>query len=222
MKELLDYYLRLSQNNCKPWFDAHRDEYEKSRKQLEALAEQFIREVALFDSRCQGLQPKDCTYRIYRDIRFSQDKRPYKDWHGIYVCPHGKKSGMAGYYIHLEPAADHYFLCGGLYNPTREVLQSVREHISLEPEDFHQAVLECGQDFHLGWNHALKRMPVGYKDTDPHCEYYRLRSYEILCTLSKQEVLEEDFLHKAVTRLQKCHRLNELLNRCYDYAHDRQ
>lgn len=218
MKELLDYYLRLSQNNCKSWFDSHRDEYEKSKKQLEALAEQFIQGVELFDPRCQGLTPKDCTYRINRDIRFSQDKRPYKDWHGIYVCPRGKKSGMAGYYIHLEPANNEFFLCGGLYNPTREVLQSVREQISLEPEEFHQAVLACGQDFRLGWGHALKRMPLGYKDTDPHSEYYRLRSYEILCPLTKREVLEKDFLNKAVARLQKCYRLNEWLNRCYDYA----
>lgn len=220
MEKMLDYYLRLSQNNCKPWFDEHRDEYEESKKELETLAEQFIKGIEKFDPRCKGLQPRDCTYRINRDIRFSQDKRPYKDWHGVYVCPRGKKSGMAGYYIHLEPANDLYFLCGGLYNPTKEVLQSVREQISLEPEEFHQAVLACGKDFRLSWDKALKRMPMGYKETDLHSEYYRLRSYEVYHPLSKQEVLAKDFMQNALDRLQRCHRLNELLNRCFDYARE--
>ena len=118
MKEILDFYLRLSQNNNKPWFDEHRPEYDATKKKLHAIAEEFIKGIEEFDPRCKGLLVKDCTYRINRDIRFSQDKRPYKDWHGIYVCPKGKKSGMAGYYIHFEPINNLYFVCGGLYNPT--------------------------------------------------------------------------------------------------------
>ena len=109
MKEILDFYLRLSQNNNKPWFDEHRPEYEATKKKLHAIAEEFIKGIEEFDPRCKSLQVKDCTYRINRDIRFSQDKRPYKDWHGIYVCPKGKKSGMAGYYIHkkVQPHGMH-------------------------------------------------------------------------------------------------------------------
>ena len=85
MKEILDYYLRLSQDNNKPWFDEHRPEYEATKKKLHAIAEEFIKGIEVFDPRCKGLQVKDCTYRINRDIRFSQDKRPYKDWHSIYI-----------------------------------------------------------------------------------------------------------------------------------------
>ena len=221
MKDLLDYYLRLSQNNCKPWFDEHRAEYEESKRKLATFAEQFIHGVAEFDPRCKGLQVKDCTYRINRDIRFSQDKRPYKDWHGVYVCPGGKKSGMAGYYIHFEPANNLYMIAGGLYNPTKEVLQSVREQISLEPEEFHQAVLNCGQDFHLNWDMALKRMPLGYKETDPHSEYYRLKSYELYKTITLKDVLDKDFLPKMLNHLQRCYELNELLNKCVDYVNEK-
>ena len=220
MEEILDFYLRLSQNNNKPWFDAHRAEYEQTKKRLAAFAEEFIRGVEEFDPRCKGLQVKDCTYRINRDIRFSQDKRPYKDWHGVYVCPRGKKSGMAGYYIHFEPANDLYFVCGGLYNPTKEVLESVREQIMLEPDDFHEKVLSCGEDFRLNWENALKRMPKGYNETDKHSEYYRLKSYEMYKSLTKRDVLSKDFLSKAISYLKRCHEFNEMLNKYYDYAYD--
>lgn len=220
MKDILDFYLRLSQNNNKPWFDAHRTEYEAIKKKLKAFAEEFIRGVEQFDPRCKGLVAKDCTYRINRDIRFSADKRPYKDWHGVYVCPKGKKSGMAGYYIHFEPASDLYFVCGGLYNPSKEVLASVREQIMIDPEDFHAKVLSCGDDYHLNWDNALKRMPKGYNEEYPHSKYYLLKSYEVYKPLTRKDVLAKDFLPKALSYLKRCHNFNEMLNKCYDYAYD--
>lgn len=221
MKEILDFYLQLSQNNNKPWFDVHRAEYEAVKKKFAALATEFIEGVQAFDPRCKNLQVKDCIYRINRDIRFSQDKRPYKDWHGIYVCPRGKKSGMAGYYIHFEPANDLYFVCGGLYNPEKEVLKSVREQIMLEPDEFHNAVNSCGEDFHLNWDNALKRMPVGYSENDKHSEYYRLKTYEVYKPLTKRDVLAKDFVKNALSYLERCKEFNEMLNKCYDYAYDK-
>lgn len=218
IKELLDFYLRLSLNNNKPWLDAHRDEYEESKKLLARLATEFIHGIADFDPRCKNLEAKDCTYRINRDIRFSADKRPYKDWHGIYVCPRGKKSGMAGYYIHFEPISNLYFVCGGLYNPSKEVLQSVREQIMLEPDEFHNALLACGEDFGLNWDNALQRMPRGYNETDKHSEYYRLKSYEVYKPLTREDVLDRDFVAKAVSYLKRCYSFNELLNNCVDFV----
>lgn len=222
MKDILDFYLRLSQNNNKVWFDAHRAEYEAIKARMAVFAEQLIQGVSDFDPRCRNLQVKDCTYRINRDIRFSKDKRPYKDWHGVYVCPRGKKSGMAGYYVHFEPANDLYFVCGGLYNPSKEVLASVREQIMLEPEEFDNAIRACGSGFRLDWNGALKRMPKGYSENDPHSEYYRLRSYEIMKPVTREEVLAEDFLPHAIAELKRCYTFNELLNKCYDYAYDKE
>ena len=218
MKEIIDFYLQLSQNNNKPWFDGHWAEYERIKKKAAAFAEDFIKGVELFDPCCKNLQVKDCTYRINRDIRFSNDKRPYKDWLGVYVCPKGKKSGMAGYYIHIEPSTDTYMLCGGLYNPTKEVLKSVREQIMLEPDEFHAAVQACGEGFELNWENAQKRFPVGYDVADKHSEYYRLRSYEIYLYLPRKDVLSKDFLSCSLEKLQRCHQLNELLNKCVDFV----
>lgn len=197
----------------------HKPEYLEVKAKHEALAMDFLHAVEQFDPRVRNLSVKDITYRIYRDIRFSPDKRPYKDWHGIYVCPGGKKSGMAGYYIHFEPANNCYFLCGGLYNPTKEVLQSVREQIMLNPEDFHRKLMKC-KGFSPSWQSALKRLPLGFNENDPHSEYYRLKDYAILMPITEQDVLREDFLPWAMEHLKKCYEFNELLNQCVEYAYD--
>jgi uncharacterized protein (TIGR02453 family) len=127
---------------------------------------------------------------------------------------------MAGYYLHFEPAADRYLLGAGLYCPTKEVLRSVREQIMLEPDEFHRAVQACGKDFHLDWSTALKRFPVGYNPDDKHSEYYRLKTFDVLLDLTEQDVLQPDYLPRALEQLQKCHPFNELLNRCVEYAQE--
>ena len=219
MHTIINFWRQLAANNNKPWFDAHKADYLDAKAHLETLASQFIDGVAQFDHRCRGLQIKDCTYRIYRDIRFSPDKRPYKDWCGIYVCPRGKKSGMAGYYIHIEPAADNFFLCSGLYNPTKEVLQSVREQISLDPDTWLKSFHGC-LDFQFSWPNALKRMPAGYDEQGPASRYIRLRSYEICLPVTEEQILAPDFLAHALADLRRTLPYNDLLNRCHDYAYD--
>ncbi|UKI39620.1 MAG: DUF2461 domain-containing protein [Alistipes putredinis] len=92
----------------------------------------------------RGLSASDCTYRIYRDTRFSADKSPYKTWMGVYVAPHGKKSGYAGYYFHAEPSGGAYLggslLSAGLYMPEPVVLRNVREEILDNGQDMLDAV----------------------------------------------------------------------------------
>ena len=217
MKEIIDFLYRLSQNNNKPWFDEHKGEYKAMKEKFYAFAMEFMHGVEEFDPRVSGLALKDITYRIYRDLRFSQDKSPYKTWHGVYVAPKGKKSGMAGYYIHLEPATDTYFICSGLYNPTKEVLKSVREEIMLEGDNFVATLKGC-EDFHLPWDEALKRIPAGYNESDAHSEYYRLKSYTLMKPVTKRDVLKKDFLQNALADLRRTYEFNELLNKCFDYA----
>ena len=217
MQEILDFLSELSRNNNKPWFDGHKPQYLEVKAKFDTLAMDFMRGGEQFYRRVHDLKLSDITYRIYRDVRFSADKRPYK-WHmGVYACPQGKNSGMAGYYIHLEPATESYFLCGGLYNPDKEVLKSVREEIMCNPERFHNALQQC-PDFQLPWDSALKKVPKDFSGDDPHAEYYRLKSYEVYKHLSRRDVLEEDFLASALADLERTQPFNELLNQCVDYT----
>lgn len=96
MKDILEFLEQLTINNNKPWFDAHKDEYKAVKAKFDAFALDFLHGVEQFEPRVKNLALKDITYRIYRDLRFSKDKRPYKDWHGVYVCPQGKKYPSSG------------------------------------------------------------------------------------------------------------------------------
>ena len=219
MKQILDFLTRLGENNNKVWFDAHKAEYLEAKAKFEEFSLRFLHGVEDFDPRVKNLSLKDITYRIYRDVRFCDDKRPYK-WHmGVYVCPKGKKSGMAGYYIHLEPVTDTFFICAGLYNPTKEVQASIREEIMLNGKQFDEALQQC-KDFELPWDAALKKMPRGFNEEDEYSRYYRLKSYEIYKTVTKRDVLSKDFLDKALADLRRTHTFNEILNRSFDFAYE--
>lgn len=220
MKTVIDFLQQLAKNNDKRWFDAHKDEYLAAKSDFDAFAIEFMQGVELFDTRVHGLQLRDITYRIYRDLRFTNDKRPYKTWMGVYVCPKGKKSGMAGYYIHVEPATNTYFLAAGLYNPEKVVVKSVREEIMLEGEHFHETLEKC-KDFTLPWDEALKKVPKGYDENDLHSDYYRLKTYTLFKPVTKRQITSKGFLKEALADLERCHDFNELLNRCYDYAYDK-
>lgn len=217
MEQILDFLLRLGQNNNKPWFDAHKSEYKAVKAKFDEFSLEFLHGIEALDPMVHDLKLNDITYRIYRDMRFSNDKRPYK-WHmGVYVCPKGKKSGMAGYYIHLEPITDTYFICAGLYNPDKDVVQSVRDEISFDPDSFIEALDKC-RDFQLAWDSALKKTPKGYSSEDKGAEYYRLKTYEIYKPLTREEVLAEDFLERALKDLSRTVEFNTILNRCFEFA----
>ena len=176
MQEIIDFLDELSANNDRTWFEANRERYKSVKQRMDSVAEEFIEAIAAFDSSIEGLRAKDCTYRIYRDTRFSKDKSPYKTWFGVYVCPRGKKSGFSGYYMHVEPDQNHNMRCTGAYCPTPGEIKCVREVIMTEGEAFEkciQAATGCEGD----WSSALKRMPQGWSAEDEYSDYYRLRNY---------------------------------------------
>ena len=87
----------LTANNNREWFNEHREEYEIARLEFENFLSTVIARISLFDESIRGIQPKECTYRIYRDTRFSSDKTPYKNHFGGYINAKGKKSYHSGY-----------------------------------------------------------------------------------------------------------------------------
>lgn len=219
MKEILKFLKALSRHNDREWFEAHRLDYLHAKELFDAFAARFIGAVASFDTAVEGLSVRDCTYRIYRDVRFSADKRPYKTHMGVYVSPHGKKSGYAGYYIHLQPDEENYFLCAGLYNPPAGVVRSVREEVMTDGAAFDAAVRGCGE-LKLDWDGACKRMPRGWRAEDDFSDYYRLREYNVFKRVGRDYVLDEHFIGNAVGVLRHARPLNDILNRCVDYARE--
>ncbi len=126
-KLILTFLRQLMANNNREWFLAHRPAYDAVRADFEQGVEQALHRIATFDATIAHLTVRDCTYRFYRDTRFSADKSPYKTHLGAYIAAHGKKSLHGGYYIHLEPG--HCMVaCGNYWLPTH-ILTSCRNEI---------------------------------------------------------------------------------------------
>ena len=98
----LRFFSKLKKNNNKAWFDANKDEYAAAMAQFELLVGRLIEGIGRLED-LEGLAPRDCILRIYRDVRFSKDKSPYRTGLGAGIAPGGRKSGRLGYHIHLAP-----------------------------------------------------------------------------------------------------------------------
>ena len=174
MEEILTFLDDVLHNNNRPWFQEHKKQYQTAQANFNALAEQIIAGVQKFDDNCKGLTLKDCTYRFYRDTRFSPDKRPYKTHFGVFVCPEGKKSMLSGYYFHLEAKESEYLghnmLCTGMYMPDTAMLKTIRDEILFKEHP--QAELFKQRDWLVVQDLPDKRL------SDPHLVDWVLSEFE--------------------------------------------
>ena len=127
IQRILKFLRQVMANNNREWFQEHKSEYEAVRAEFERGVQQAIERVVTFDPEIAHVQVKDCTYRFYRDTRFSTDKSPYKNHFGAYINAKSKKALRGGYYIHLEP--DHCLLAVGNYWLPTNILTSCRNEM---------------------------------------------------------------------------------------------
>lgn len=174
---VFDFLKKLAANNNREWFGEHKDEYERARAEFEKLIAVVIERISLFDESIRGMQVKDCTYRIYRDTRFSADKTPYKTHLGAYINAKGKKSNHGGYYLHIEPG--NCLLAGGSYCPASKLLKSLRqavydnieEYISIvEDPAFREYFPKIGFDF-------VKTAPKGFPKDFKYIDYLKCKAF---------------------------------------------
>jgi uncharacterized protein (TIGR02453 family) len=181
MKDILHFLRELRCNNNREWFMKHKAEYQQMQAKFNSLVEEVVSEIAQYDQSVAGLTAKDCTYRIYRDVRFSDDKSPYKTHFGAFICPGGRKSGYSGYYFHVGNGGDDYpdvhMLATGNYYCELAVLRLLREDIVDGEGDFDRAVRLAAPLFSLDREGALTRNPKGYAADAPYPEYLRLKSF---------------------------------------------
>lgn len=196
MEEVLNFLRDLSQNNDRVWFQDNKKRYEDVKAAHEQFLKDIITHLSLFDPEIGGLNPKDTVFRIYRDVRFSNDKSPYKTQIGAYLAKGGKKSPNAGYYIHLEP--DNCFLSAGIWCPESTVLKALREDVFNNLEEFKAIVGHPAfvKDFVLEGD-KLKKVPLGYPKDSPDAEWVKYKSY--LATSKKSE----DFF-RGVDSAERC------------------
>lgn len=222
VKETLKFLNELSENNHKSWFDANRRRYEDVKEGFMEFTDKLIVGVAQFDARCEGLTRRDCTYRINRDIRFSNDKRPYKTHLGAYICPQGKKSGYAGYYFHLECLNRDYLsnnlLAVGAYCPDPRELDSIRTEIYDNPDLFLDNI-SAATGFALEED-KLKRVPKGYPVDFRLAEYLKQKSYCLMKPLDDSILFSDNLENYVLGEFEKGYGFCEMLNRAIQFAHE--
>lgn len=200
-KETLKFLKDLKKNNNKPWFEEHRKVYEAAKQDFENLTMAVLQATAKFDATVANLQPKDCLFRINRDIRFAKDKTPYKTNFGMGISKGGKKSVSAGYYLHCEPG--EAFVGGGMWMPMPPELKKVRQEIDYNWPEFEKLLKDkkfktVYSDLLKDEETSLSRPPKGYDETNPAIEYLKLKSFLGLRKLTDDE-LQSDGLVKTVT-----------------------
>ncbi len=177
--QTLRFLTQLTQNNNKLWFDAHRAAYEAARIDFQNFIQLVIDDLQRSDTTITGLTARDCLFRINRDIRFSNDKTPYKIAFAASIKREGKKSAYAGYYFHLEPGKT--FVGGGLWMPDAATLKAVRQEIDYNFKDFQKCIQavpfkKIFVDLYKGSDVSLQKIPKGYEKENPAIDYLKLKS----------------------------------------------
>lgn len=205
----------LAANNDRAWFQAHRAEYEAIRDQWLEDLQKLINALAGFRPELRTLAPKDCTYRIYRDVRFSPDKSPYKRHIGALIAPNGRRCTDAC--IYLQVAADGFDtgVYGGLWMPNAAQKRKVRSAIDADANEFAEIAdaLDTNPAFTpQWWGEHLKTAPKGWPKDHPMIQYLRLNEWGRFAPMSRKDFDSPAWIDIAAEHIHALMPLVDFLN----------
>ena len=215
--QTLKYLTALKKNNHKEWFDTHRTAYEAARIDFANFLQLVIDALAKQDPSIAGQSARSCLFRINRDIRFSNDKTPYKSNFGASIKRGGRKSGFAGYYFHLEPG-NRSFIGGGLWMPEAPRLKMMRQEIDYNWDEFrgilqNKTFQKTFGDLYQGDDQRLSTMPKGYEKDNPAATYLKLKSFIAETTVADEELTKASLHKKTVAAFVAIKPLLDFINR---------
>lgn len=211
--EAIDFLRKLKRNNRREWFEARRDIYEEQMKQpMLALIERLLQ--GMMDYAPGHLRtPQKCMLRIYRDIRFSADKSPYKTQAAAWWTHNGlEKTSGGGYYLHLS--ATELVVAAGVYMPPKEQLFAIRNHLLSNHGEF-QRLIESKKlraKFEIHDPNALTRPPKGFPAEHPAVEWIKWRQWGVMATLPVAEALKPKLAATVEERFRLAAPLVDFLN----------
>lgn len=189
--DTLQFLRDLSENNNRPWFQANKTRYEaalENMKQLLKAVEQALGETDHLE--------EAAIFRIYRDVRFSSDKSPYKTHFGMYFSRATKKL-RGGYYLHIEPGAS--FAGGGFWQPNPQDLKRIRDEFAVDDQPIRQIMADPVFKKYFGalQGEELKTAPKGYEKDHPAIDLIRKKSFTVQRPFADAEVLSDGFVHEV-------------------------
>ena len=213
MNKALAFLKNLKSNNNKDWFEKNKPVYLDVKADFEVVVEKIIKGIAKFDKKISpDMKGKDCTFRIYKDVRFSKDKTPYKSNMGASINPGGKKSLLAGYYLHIEPGAS--FLAGGVYMPEPEILTAIRQEIDYNPEPLLKILKSASfKKFFKGLDEddKLKTAPKGFEKDHPHLELLKNKHFIVSHYISDKQLTDKNMEATVIAGFKAMHPFLEYL-----------
>lgn len=212
---ILDYLTDLSNHNEREWYHAHKAEYKEANAEFEALVQELIFRIGEFDSSILNNQPKDLTFKLVRDTRFSNDKSPYNPAFRAHIASKGKLPVPVGYYLMVKPGGQS-FLGGGLFaDMFKDATAMVRDHIAANGREWEEIL--AGPDFQKYFTvkgTALKKVPAGYDKEHPQAEFLKFKSWYLEYPFADDGFADgEAFLNRAVTIFHSMKPFNDYLNR---------
>ncbi len=213
-KDGIDFLRRLKRNNNRLWFEKHKAEYEADVKlPMQSLIASLH---PFFDSFAPefDVNPKRSLFRIYRDIRFSKDKTPYKTHVAAHFVLRGKPKGIegSGYYLHIEPGS--IFLGGGIYMPDGDQLKKIRRVIAGQPKTFLSIVNSKAfvKRFKKIDGEKLQRVPQGFEPTHPMAEWLKLKQFFVGVEWQEEKCLKAQFVNNIAKVFEEATPLITFLN----------
>ena len=211
----LEFLSDLKNHNEREWFIKNRKRYDDAKSNFESFVQAVIDQMSVYDPILKGLEAKSCTYRINRDIRFSNDKTIYKTHLGAFIVKGGKKNGdrFAGYYFHVEPGGNS-MIAGGAYIPPMPWLSAIREKIAEQGQEFLKIIenREFIKYFGKLEGDSLKSAPKGYSRDHPYIEFLRLKSYLVTKMISDKEIVSNGCFDIVIRAAVAMKPLNDFLN----------
>ncbi|KAA9042084.1 DUF2461 domain-containing protein [Ginsengibacter hankyongi] len=213
----VSFLKELKKNNNKTWFDDHKAKYLSAKIDFENFVRELIVKISAFDDDIKELQPKNCTFRINRDIRFSKDKTPYKTNMGASFNRGGKKSIFAGYYFHLEPGGKS-FAGGGLWMPEPIALKKLRQEIDYCFPEFKKIITSSSfkkqyPGLEMDQKQMLVNVPKGYDKENPAAAFLKLKSFVATKDIRDTLLSNKDLVKEAEQAFRALMPLVKFINR---------
>ena len=216
LQKTFQFLIDLKFNNNRPWFNENKDRYLAAKKEFDTYIETLIPLLKKQDHSIDVNCAKECVFRIYRDVRFSKNKEPYKNSFGAYISKGGRKSPYAGYYIHFEP--DNSFIGGGIYQPSPTVLKNIRNQI-FEHTDAYKKILtkkELKNEYSVLEGAKLKMAPKGFPKDFKDIDLLKNKHFTVRKKIDNELWLKENSVELILKSFETQQYFNHFLNRAVE------